>query len=149
MNETIGIGSDHGGRILKQAISNYLKSHSFEVEDYGVPSDDSTSVDYPDYAEKLANDIASQKLRRGILVCGTGIGIGIAANKVKGIRAATVWDEDTARLSREHNDTNILCLGERVVPQQTALKLVEIWLNTEFEGGRHQRRIDKIMKLEQ
>ena len=148
MEKRIGIASDHGGRELKKHIIEYLKSNQYDVIDYGVPVDDSTSVDYPDYAEKLSQDISKQELSRGILICGTGIGMSIAANKVPGIRATLVWDEFTAKMSRAHNDSNVLCLGERVLNHYRAVDFVKLWLETEFEGSRHQRRLDKITALE-
>ncbi len=148
MDRIIGIASDHGGRELKYYIAEFLKTIPLEVKDYGVPYEDSTSVDYPDYASALSLDIANQNISSGILVCGTGIGMSIAANKMKGIRATVVWDEFTARMSRAHNDSNILCLGERVLNRYRAEDLVRIWLDTPFEGHRHQQRLDKIRALE-
>ncbi|KUK11129.1 MAG: Ribose-5-phosphate isomerase [Clostridia bacterium 41_269] len=143
----IGIGSDHGGYNLKELIKNYLKDRGdIEVEDYGTF--DSNSVDYPDFALKVACAVASGDVDRGILCCGTGIGVAIAANKVPGIRAAVCSDTFSARMSREHNDANILCLGERVVGPGLALEILRVWLESEFEGGRHKRRIDKITDVE-
>ncbi|WP_132324155.1 ribose 5-phosphate isomerase B [Pseudobacteriovorax antillogorgiicola] len=144
----IGIASDHGGRELKHLVVEFLDSQNIEVQDYGVARDDATSVDYPDYAEKLAKDVAAGKCERGILICGTGIGMSIAANKVAGIRATLVWDDFTAKMSRLHNNSNVLCLGERVLNHHRALDLVQIWLEASFEGSRHQRRLDKISALE-
>jgi ribose 5-phosphate isomerase B len=148
MSERIGIASDHGGRVLKEKVSQYLRSLGYQVVDYGVPVDDADSVDYPDYAQTLAREVSQGHLPRGILICGTGIGMSIAANKISGIRAALVWDEFTARMSKLHNDANILCLGERVLNHDRALEFVKLWLNTEFEGSRHQNRLDKIRALE-
>ncbi len=148
MSERIGIASDHGGRILKEKIRVFLLSQNLPVFDFGVPVDASQSVDYPDYAKDLAEQVGDGRLRRGILVCGTGIGMCIAANKIKSVRAALVWDEFTARLCRQHNDANVLCLGERVLNHDRALDLVNIWLNTAFEGGRHSTRLEKIRALE-
>lgn len=148
MNATIGITSDHGGRELKHLVSEYLRNQGYEVLDLGVDRHDGTSVDYPEYAAKLAHEVASGNVQRGIAICGTGIGMSIAANKVAGIRAALVWDEFTARMARQHNDANILCLGERVLNHTRALDLVRIWLETPFEGGRHLQRVKKIADLE-
>ncbi|HYX33607.1 MAG: ribose 5-phosphate isomerase B [Pseudobdellovibrionaceae bacterium] len=148
MSERIGIASDHGGRVLKEKVSQYLRSLGHQVFDYGVPVDDADSVDYPDYAQTLAKEVGQGQLPRGILICGTGIGMSIAANKISGIRAALVWDEFTARMSKLHNNANILCLGERVLNHDRALEFVNIWLNSEFEGSRHQNRLDKIRALE-
>ena len=144
----IGIASDHGGRILKQEVVEFLKTLDVEVHDFGVPIDDASSVDYPDFAEQLARDVSDKKLERGILICGTGIGMSIAANKVPGVRATLVWDEFTAKMSRLHNNSNVLCLGERVLNHTRALDFVRLWVETEFEGSRHQRRLDKITDIE-
>lgn len=143
----IALGCDHGGYTLKEKIKAYLQESGLEFTDFGTMSTD--SVDYPDYALAVAEAVAEGKYDRGILVCGTGIGIGIAANKVPGIRAALCNDTFSARASREHNDANILTLGERVVGPGLALDIVKIWLETEFAGGRHQRRIEKIREIEQ
>jgi ribose 5-phosphate isomerase B len=148
MSERIGIASDHGGRVLKEKVSQYLRSLGHEVVDFGVPVDDADSVDYPDYAQTLAKEVSLGQIPRGILICGTGIGMSIAANKISGIRAALVWDEFTARMARLHNDANILCLGERVLNHDRALDYLHIWLKSEFEGKRHQTRLDKIRALE-
>lgn len=147
-DEIIGIASDHGGRTLKHTILKLLENMHYKVKDYGVPYDDPSSVDYPDLASALAVDIAKKNLTRGILVCTTGIGVSIAANKIKGIRATLVWNEFTARMSRAHNDSNVLCLGEGVLGSKVAEDLVRIWLETPFEGNRHQQRVDKIRALE-
>ncbi len=149
MSQSIGIASDHGGKALKEKIQAFLKAEGWNVKDFGVPFDSQQSVDYPDYAAQLSREVANGSLHRGILVCGTGIGMCIAANKIQGIRAGLVWDEFTARMSRQHNDANILCLGERTLNHDRALDLVRIWLHTEFEGARHQQRLDKIKALEQ
>ena len=148
MSQQIGIASDHGGKVLKDKISRFLQSQDFEVTDLGVAVDSSISVDYPDYAAKLANLVAEGKLPRGILVCGSGVGMSIAANRFPKIRAALVNDEYVARLCRMHNDANVLCLGERVINHDRAIEFVNIWLTTPFEGGRHQTRLDKITGLE-
>lgn len=148
MNLEIGIASDHGGRILKDKIIRFLEAGSHKIRDFGVPVDSSASVDYPDYAKELSLAIGKGDLKRGILVCGSGVGMSIAANKFAGVRAALITDEYTARMCRLHNDCNVLCLGERVINHDRALEFVKIWLETEFEGGRHQSRLDKISALE-
>lgn len=148
MASTIGIASDHAGKELKQLIADFVRLKNFEVIDYGVAVDSDKSVDYPDYAAILAADVASGKLDRGVLVCGTGIGMCITANKFPGVRAASVWDEFTARMSRAHNDANIICLGARVLNHHRAAELVNLWLDTPFEGSRHQARLDKVRELE-
>lgn len=143
----IALGSDHGGFILKEEIKDYLTQKKLDFHDFGTYY--AASVDYPDFALKVAEAIAQGNYDRGILVCGTGIGIGIAANKVPGIRAALCHDTFSARASREHNDANVLTLGERIIGRGLALEIVETWLKTEFSGGRHQRRVDKIGNIEQ
>ncbi len=142
----IAIGADHAGYHLKEALKQALAGADVEVEDVGTESD--ASVDYPDFAARVADRVASGQSDRGILICGTGIGMAMAANKVRGIRAASVTDELGARLARQHNDANILTLGGRVTPAGTAARLVRIFLDTPFEGGRHQRRVEKIAALE-
>jgi len=149
MSQQIGIASDHGGKVLKDKITRFLKEQNLSVDDLGIPLDSSASVDYPDYAAQLSERIAQGKLNRGILVCGSGIGMSIAANKFPGVRAALVTDEFTAKMCRLHNNANILCLGERVINHDRALEFVKIWLATEFEGGRHQSRLDKITGIEE
>ncbi len=148
MNLEIGIASDHGGKILKDKILRYLRDGGCPVRDFGVAVDSNASVDYPDYAKQLASLISKGELTRGILVCGSGIGMSIAANKFPGVRAALITDDYTAKMCRLHNDANVLCLGERVINHDRALDFVRIWLETEFEGGRHQGRLDKIRALE-
>ena len=143
----LAIGSDHGGFRLKEAIKTYLLAHDYEVTDFGTESED--SCDYPDFALPVAQAVAKGEYDRGILICGTGIGIGIVANKVKGVRAALCHDTFSAEACRNHNDANILTMGERIVGEGLALKIVETFLNSEFEGGRHQRRVDKIKALEE
>ena len=140
------IASDHGGYILKDALVKHLRSKNVECEDLGVSSED--SVDYPDFAEDVAARVSSGKADRGILVCGTGIGMAITANKFKGVRAAVVTDEYTARMSMEHNDANIIALGGRVLDEKTAIGMVDAWLDTQFAGGRHERRLKKIEQIE-
>lgn len=140
------IGSDHGGFNLKGVIVNHLKVKGYEVLDLGTNSTD--SCDYPPIAIEVSKKVLSEDSNLGILVCGTGIGMSITANKIKGIRASHCTDTFSARLTRQHNNSNILCLGERITGQGLALDIVDEWLNASFEGGRHQRRIDMITKLE-
>jgi len=142
----IVIGSDHGGLELKEAIQAALAARGAEVEDYGTDRGD--SVDYPDFAEKVAGAISRGEAELGILVCGTGIGMSIVANKFTGVRAALATDEFMARMAREHNNANILVLGGRVLTAEKAVKMVNVWLDSHYEGGRHQRRLDKITQLE-
>lgn len=142
----IAVGCDHGGLEHKNAIAQHLKSEGFEVEDFGIY--ENKSVDYPEIALKVANSIKNGENELGILVCGTGIGMSLAANKVNGIRAAACSEHFSAKYTRLHNNSNILCLGGRVIGIGTALELCDIFVNTEFEGGRHQRRIDMITEIE-
>jgi ribose 5-phosphate isomerase B len=142
----IAIGSDHGGVTLKSFIVKHLKEKGLDICDVGIH--DTRAVDYPDIARDVANQVLSGKCDKGILICGTGIGIGIAANKIKGIRAALCTNSFMARLSREHNDANILTLGERILGKELAIDIVDTWLNTGFEGERHIGRINKISELE-
>jgi ribose 5-phosphate isomerase B len=142
----IALGSDHGGFTLKEEIKSYLEKKGIEFKDFGTNNTD--SCDYPDIALPAAKAVASGEFDRGILICGTGIGIGIAANKVQGIRAALCHDTFSARASRQHNNANILTMGERVIGRGLALEIVDVWINTEFSGGRHQRRVDKISQIE-
>ncbi len=142
----IAIGSDHGGYQLKEEIKKALLEKKYQVEDFGTHSTD--SCDYPDIALPVARAVAAGEYDKGILICGTGIGISIAANKVPGIRAALCHDTFSARASREHNDANILALGERVIGRGLALEIVDVWLASEFSGGRHQKRVDKIAAIE-
>ena len=141
LNMEILIGSDHGGYKLKQEIIKYLNELGLAVEDCGSYSEE--SCDYPDIAQDVAKKVLLTG-KRAILVCGTGIGMSIAANRFKGIRASHCTDTFTARMTRMHNDSNILCLGERITGAGLALDIVEIWLNTDFQGGRHERRISKL-----
>lgn len=136
------IASDHGGFNLKSAVVKNLKNNGIDVTDFGP--DNTDSVDYPDYAKPVAEKVAGGEYDRGILICGTGIGMSIAANKVKGIRCALVHDTFSAHATREHNNSNMLAMGERVIGQGLAEDIVNIWLNTEYEGGRHETRICKI-----
>ena len=141
LTEKIIIGSDHGGFNLKNNIVEYLKNNGYEVEDFGCYTTE--SCDYPIIAKSVAQKVVETGVR-GILVCGTGIGVSIVANRFSGIRASHCTDTFTARMTRMHNDSNILCLGERITGVGLALDIVDIWLKTEFEGGRHQKRIDMI-----
>lgn len=141
MTERIIIGSDHGGFKLKNEIIEHLKKIGYEISDVGCHS--SESCDYPPIAKAVAKEVLETK-GRGILICGTGIGMSITANRFDGIRASHCTDTFTARMTRMHNDSNILCLGERITGSGLALDIVDIWLMTEFEGGRHQIRIDMI-----
>lgn len=143
----IAIGADHGGYALKEEIVALLKELGHEVEDFGCNCAD--SVDYPDYALPVAEKVASGEFDRGILICGTGVGMSIAANKVKGIRCALVHDLFTAKATREHNDSNVLAMGARIIGPAVALEIVKIWLSTEFAGGRHQNRLNKIAAIEE
>lgn len=142
----IAISSDHGGNNLRREIIQLLEERGIEYEDFGPATGD--SVDYPDYAAPVSEGVATEKFDRGILICGTGIGMSIAANKVKGIRCALVHDVFSAKATREHNDTNVLAMGERVIGAGLALEIVATWLDTAFEGGRHARRIEKLQALE-
>lgn len=142
----IAMGCDHGGLDHKNAIKEHLTQMGFEVQDFGIY--EQVSVDYPDIAVKVCDSIVNGENERGILVCGTGIGMSIAANKVKGIRAAACSEHFSAKYTRLHNNSNILCLGGRVIGVGTAVELAEIFVTTDFEGGRHQKRIDKITEIE-
>ena len=143
----VAIGCDHGGLHLKQDIKELLLSLGHEVEDFGTHSTE--SCDYPDIAESVAHAVVDGNADRGILICGTGIGIGIAANKIPGVRAALCHDSFSAKYSRAHNNANILTMGERVIGPGLAKDIVTIWMATDFEGGRHSRRVEKISALEQ
>lgn len=142
----IGIANDHTAVDLKNTVKAHLESRGFEVINYGT--DEKTSYDYPIAGETLANAVVSKEVDLGIAICGTGIGITIAANKVKGIRACVCSEPYSAKLSRQHNDSNILGFGARVVGDEMAKTICDAWLDAEFEGGRHQRRVDMIMEIE-
>lgn len=142
----IGIGSDHGGFELKEYVKEYFEKEGIEYLDYGTYSQD--SVDYPDYGRKLSEGVISKEVDKGIAICGTGIGISIACNKVKGIRCALCSDTYSARMSMEHNNANILALGGRVIGKDLALEIVSTWVKAQFQGGRHERRINKISDIE-
>lgn len=143
----LAIGSDHGGYELKQEVLKHLEERGVEVKDFGCFSPE--SVDYSDVALEVCNSVVSKEADLGILICGTGIGMSMAANKVKGIRAACCSDTFSAKFTRLHNDANVLCFGGRVVGPGLALQLVDAFLDNDFEGGRHQRRVDKVMAIEQ
>lgn len=142
----IGIGNDHSALELKAEIIEHLKKKGYEVVDFGTNSPE--SCDYPIYGEAVARAVVSGEVEQGILICGTGLGISLAANKVKGIRAAVCSEPFTAKMARAHNNCNILAFGARVVGAELAKMIVDTWLETEFEGGRHQRRVDMIMDIE-
>lgn len=143
----IGLGCDHGGFNLKTEILQYLEGKGIECVDFGTKNS-TDSVDYPVYGEAVANAVAGQEVDYGILCCGTGIGISLAANKVPGIRCAVVSDVFSAKMSKAHNNANILSLGERVLGKGLALEIVEAWISTQFEGDRHSRRVDMINEIE-
>ena len=147
MKKTIALGADHGGFLIKEEIKNHLLKNNFKVIDYGTDND-SVSVDYPIFAEKVSKAVLKEEAQFGVLCCGTGIGMSIAANKFHGIRAAVCENEFCCEMTRRHNNSNILCLGGRVISKDTAIKLADIFLNTPFDGGRHQTRLDIIKKLE-
>ena len=142
----IAIGCDHGGFEHKNAIAQHLNDRGFEVIDCGIY--ENKSVDYPDIAVKVCEQITSNNCNLGVLICGTGIGMSLAANKVKGIRAACCSEHYSAKYTRLHKNSNVLCIGGRVIGIVTALELVDLFVDTEFEGGRHQKRIDKITEIE-
>jgi ribose 5-phosphate isomerase B len=142
----ISIGADHRGYALKQQLVPWLRSLGHEVEDEGTAQTD--SADYPDYAARVARKVSHGQADRGVLVCGTGVGMCITANKVRGVRATTVADEEVARLSRQHNDVNVICLSGSRLDEASAQRVVQTWLQTPFEGGRHARRVEKIAELE-
>ena len=142
----IGIGNDHSALELKAEIIDFLKEKGHEVVDYGTNSPE--SCDYPIYGEKVARAVAAGEVEKGILICGTGLGISLAANKVEGIRAVVCSEPFTAKMSRAHNDCNVLAFGARVVGDELAKMIVKEWLDAEFEGGRHQRRVDMLMEIE-
>ena len=141
----IAIASDHGGFDLKESVIYSMREKGLEIDDLGPSSDE--SVDYPDYGIKLAQAIVEQQVERGIVICGTGIGMSIVVNRFPGIRGTLCSDAYTAKMCREHNDSNILIMGGWVISKDLALEIVTIWLKTEFEGGRHQRRLDKINEI--
>jgi ribose 5-phosphate isomerase B len=142
----IAIGSDHAGFAAKEKLKKTLDEIGVEYEDLGTNSLD--SVDYPDFGAKVGRAVAGGAVDEGIVVCGSGIGIAIAANKIRGVRAAQAWNEETARLARQHNDANVLSIGARVIPEEEIPKIVRAWFDAKFEGGRHAGRVEKISALE-
>lgn len=143
----IAIGNDHAGTEYKKVISDYIKDkYGYEIINCGTDTND--SCDYPEFGEKVANTIVSGKADKGVLICGTGIGIGIAANKVKGIRCAICSESESAKLSRQHNDANVISFGARIVSIDKAKEIVDAFLTSEFEGGRHSKRVDMIKQIE-
>lgn len=142
----IAMACDHGGLRLKNVLKEYLLDNGYEVEDFGTNSED--SCDYPDYAGKAAKAVASGACDKGVVVCGTGIGVSITANKVNGVRCALCHDVFSAKATRAHNDSNMIAMGQRVIGEGLALEILKAWLSTEFEGGRHIQRIEKMMAYE-
>jgi ribose 5-phosphate isomerase B len=142
----IALGADHAGYELKDKIKQHLQQQGLQVQDEGTNSGE--SVDYPDYARMVGHDVSEQRADFGILVCGSGIGMAIAANKVPGVRAANISTEYEAQMSREHNNANVLTLGARILKEDDAFKIVDKWLATQFAGGRHERRVEKITEIE-
>lgn len=142
----IAIGADHAGYEYKDAINAWLKSHGHDVMDMGTNGTE--SVDYPDFAELVAHSVSKGEAERGVLICGSGIGMSMTANKIRGIRAALVTDVYTAKMSRAHNDANVLCLGARVVPKEQITPILDAWFSELFEGGRHERRVVKMKQLD-
>ena len=143
----IAIASDHGGFELKEELKAFLKRMGISCSDLGTTNGEE-SVDYPDFGMELARRVSNGEIERGILFCGTGIGMSIVANKFPNVRAALVWDTFTARMAREHNDANILVMGGRTTDKESAKEMVKTWLEAKFEGGRHQRRLEKIREIE-
>ena len=144
----IAIGSDHAGKELKQMVIEYLKVCEVEVVDHGVAIETDTSVDYPDYAAAVASEVAQKNVGAGILICGTGIGMCMTANKFPDVRAALTWDEYTTKMCRQHNDANVLCLGARTLNHHRAVELVKVFLETAYDGDRHNLRLGKMRELE-
>lgn len=142
----IAIASDHAGYQLKERIAAALKADGHEIEDFGTDSEE--SVDYPDFAEPAAREVAVGNADCGVLVCGSGVGVSIVANKVDGVRAVHAHDPEEAAMSRRHNDTNVVTIGERTTPAEHAIEIVNSFLSTDFDGGRHQRRVEKISMVE-
>jgi ribose 5-phosphate isomerase B len=142
----IALASDHAGYTEKERLKVLLADLNVEFEDLGTVSEE--SVDYPDYARKVAEQVADGRVEQGLLVCGSGTGMAITANKVPGVRAAVAWSEETARLARQHNDANVLAIGARTTPPGDIPKIVRAWFETEFEGGRHAGRVEKICDVE-
>jgi len=146
MSKKIALAADHAGYEGKEKLKSTLDEIGIEYDDLGT--DSTESVDYPDFAMKVAEGVGSGSYEQGLLVCGSGAGMAIAANKVDGVRAAVAWNEESARLAREHNDANVLALGTRTTPVSEIPKILRAWFSADFEGGRHQRRVDKISAIE-
>lgn len=146
MTTKIAIAADHAGFEEKEILKKTLDGMGVEYKDFGTVSTD--SVDYPDYARRVGEAVAKGDFDRGVLVCGSGTGMAIAANKIPGVRAAVAWNEEIARLARQHNDTNVLSVAARYTPPEEIEKIVKAWLDTDFDGGRHQKRVDKIAEIE-
>ncbi|HEX8846185.1 MAG TPA: ribose 5-phosphate isomerase B [Pyrinomonadaceae bacterium] len=142
----VALASDHAGFAEKERLKPLLQEMGLEVEDLGAVSEE--SVDYPDYARKVAERVARGEAERGVLVCGSGIGMAITANKVRGVRAAVAWSEESARLARQHNDANVLAIGSRTTGQDEIQKIVRTWFSTDFDAGRHSARVEKIKEIE-
>jgi ribose 5-phosphate isomerase B len=143
----IAIGSDHAGFEAKEQAKREIAALGLEIDDKGTNSLE--SVDYPDFGAAVGRAVVSGEVDRGVVICGSGIGISIAANKVPGVRAALCWNEDTARLARQHNDANVLCIGARFIPPDEAARMIRVFMETEFAGGRHQKRVEKLTKLDE
>lgn len=143
----VAIGSDHAGYESKESAKREISALGVEVEDKGTNSLE--SVDYPDFGAAVGRAVASGEVERGVVICGSGIGISIAANKVPGVRAALCWNEETARLARQHNDANVLCIGARFIAPELAAQMIRTFLETEFDGGRHQERVEKLTQLDE
>ncbi|MDT7604244.1 MAG: ribose 5-phosphate isomerase [Acidobacteriota bacterium] len=143
----VAVGSDHAGYEAKMSAARALTSLGAEVFDKGTHG--AESVDYPDFGAAVGRAVAEGEVDRGVLICGSGIGISIAANKIAGVRAAVCWNEETARLARQHNDANVLCMGARFIEPELAARMIRAFVETEFEGGRHQQRVDKLTKLDE
>ncbi|MDQ1524092.1 MAG: ribose 5-phosphate isomerase [Pyrinomonadaceae bacterium] len=143
----VAIGSDHAGYESKESAKHEIEALGVEVEDKGT--DSLASVDYPDFGAAVGRAVASGEVERGVVICGSGIGISIAANKVPGVRAALCWNEETARLARQHNDANVLCIGARFIEPELAARMIRAFLETEFDGGRHQERVEKLSQLDE
>lgn len=146
MTMRIALASDHAGYAEKERLKSVLTDIGVEFNDLGTGSEE--SVDYPDYARKVAEQVADGRVAQGLLVCGSGTGMAITANKVPGVRAAVAWSEETARLARQHNDANVLAIGARTTPPADIPKIIRAWFSTEFEGGRHAARVEKICEVE-
>jgi ribose 5-phosphate isomerase B len=143
----IALASDHAGFAEKERLKPVFDELGLEITDFGTVSEE--SVDYPDYARRVAEAVASGEVEQGVLVCGSGTGMAITANKVRGVRAAVAWSEETARLARQHNDANVLTIGARVTPEEAIPGIVRAWFNAKFDGGRHAARVEKIKQLEE